>query len=255
MISSLRICERRTWIGAVAVASFVWFTGDILAAEPDSNFTDGVKAYDSGDFTAAAGAFERSATSQPASGSFQNLGLAEWKRGRTGEAVVAWERALWLDPFNSATRTNLRFARHTAQLDTPNLAWYEVVSSWLPVNWWAWIAGLSLWVAVGMSVLPGILRWPKLAWHQALAAVGMTVFMLSLPAHLGVLTRSRIGFVVQKDTELRMTPTVEAQVISRLAPGEPARLVRARGKDVLIRTQNSQGWVGRDQFVLTSPRS
>ena len=145
--------------------------------------------------------------------------------------------------------------RKTAQLEAPELAWYEVISTWLPVNWWAWIAGGSLWLAVGMVMLPGILRQRKATWHQAIAALALMVFLLSIPALFGVQTRARIGFVLQKDTPLRLTPTLEAQAVTRLSPGEPARWVRARGRYVLIRTSRTLGWVKDDQIGLTCPRS
>ena len=192
---------------------------------------------------------------QPASGALQNLGNAEWRCGSTGAAILAWEQARWLDPFNQSARQNLRFARKTAQLEAPDLAWYEVVSTWLPASWWAWIAGISLWLAVGMGMLPGILRLRKATWHQAVAALGLMVFLLSIPAHIGVQTRSRVGFVLQNDTPLRLTPTLEAQALTRLAAGEPGRWVRARGNFVLIRTSRALGWVEQDQFGLTCPRT
>ena len=193
--------------------------------------------------TPAADAFRQSVTLQPASGTLQALGNAEWQQHRTGDAILAWEQALWLDPFNQSARQNLRFARKTAQLEAPELAWYEVISTWLPVSWWAWIAGGSLWLAVGMGMLPGILRRRKATWHQAIAALALMVFLLSIPALFGVQTRARIGFVLQKDTPLRLTPTLDAQALTRLAPGEPARWVRARGSYVLIRTGRTLGWV------------
>ena len=147
----------------------------------------------------------------------------------------------------------MRFARKLAQLETPDLSWYEVVSTWLPVNWWAWIATSTFWFSLGMAFLPGIFRRRKAACHQALAALGLTVFLLSVPAHFGVHTRSRIGFVLQKDSPLRLTPTDEAQAISRLAPGEPARLERIRGRYLLIRTNHGLGWIDQAQFGLLCP--
>ena len=80
------------------------------------------------------------------------------------------------------------------------------------------------------------------------------VFLLSVPAQIGVHTRSRIGFILQKDTPLRLTPTLEAQAVTRLAPGEPARWVRARGNYVLIRTSRTRGWIEREQLGLICPR-
>ena len=225
-----------------------------FCASPESSFAEGVEAYREADYERAAKSFEEAIAVRPSSGTLENLGKAEWQRGQTGPAIVAWERALWLDPFHDSVRGDLRFARKVSQLESPELAWYELVSTWLPVNWWAWIASSTFWFSLGMALLPGILRRRKAAWHQALAAIGLTLFLLSAPAHLGVLTRSRIGFVLQKATPLRLTPTDESQTITRLAPGEPARLERSRGKYLLIRTNHGRGWIDRAQFGLLCPR-
>jgi tetratricopeptide (TPR) repeat protein len=224
-----------------------------FASLPDALFHTGVAAYRSAEYTQAAAAFRQSVTLQPSSGALQNLGNAEWQQHRNGNAILAWEQALWLDPFNDSARQNLRFARKTAQLEAPELAWSEVISTWLPVGWWAWIAGGSLWLAVAMVLLPSILWRRKAAWHQAIAATSLMVFLLSIPALFGVQTRARVGFVLQEDTPLRLTPTLEAQSITRLAPGEPARSVRTRGRYILIRTNRALGWVQQDQFGLTCP--
>ena len=219
-------------------------------APAEALFRYATNAYFSGDYTQAAGAFSQAAALQPAGGTLQNLGNAEWERGRTGAAILAWEQALWLDPFRRAVRENLRFARRSAQLETPDLAWYEVVSSWLPPNWWAWVAGISLWFAIGVSTVPGILRWRKAAWQQAVAALGLAIFLLSVPAHFGVSSRAHLGFVMIKDAPLRLTPTADAQLVARLPAGEPARLDRRRGDYLLVRTSHATGWVRQNEFQL-----
>jgi len=220
------------------------------AADADLLFREGIDSYHAGDYAKAAGLFREAAALHPAAGTFQNLGNAEWQRGHTGEAVLAWERARWLNPLGDAIRDNLRFARKTAQLESPELTWYEVVSSWLPLNWWAWTAAATLWLAIGLGTLPGIFRWHKLAWHQAVAAVALAIFLLSVPAQFGLSTRSRIGFILQKDVPLRLTPTHEAQYVTRMASGDPARLLRVHGSYYLLRTNHSSGWVQSDQFGL-----
>ncbi len=230
------------------------WTAASLHAAPADPFVEGLNLFRAGNYSAAATLFRQAAQSRPGSGTLQNLGLAEWHCGRVGTAILAWEQAGWLDPLNRAVHANLRFARKTAQLESPELAWYEVVSTWLPVNWWTWIAGLSLWSAVSILVLPGIFRLRKAPWHQAAAAFGLALFLLSVPAQIGVHTRSRLGFVLQKDTPLRLTPTAEAQFITRLAAGDPARLERLSGPYCLIRTNHARGWVEREEFGLMCPR-
>ena len=49
----------------------------------------------------------------------QDRGDAEWQCGRAGPAILAWEQAQWLEPFNRNAASNLRLARHARQLDAP----------------------------------------------------------------------------------------------------------------------------------------
>ena len=220
------------------------------AASPEGLFQNGAEAYRAADYPQASAAFREAAALHPAAGTLYNLGNAEWQRGRSGLAILAWEQSIWLNPFNKLAHNNLRFARKTHQLENPDLTWYKVVSTWLPVNWWAWLAGLTFWAVIALVMLPGIFRLRKATWHQALAALCLTLFLLSLPAHYGALTRSRLGFIVRKESPLLLTPTAQSQIITRLAAGEPARVQRVRGNYLLVRTSRGRGWLERERFGL-----
>lgn len=215
-------------------------------------FAEGTNAYHANDFARAARAFRKAAAETPAAGTFRNLGNAEWHRGQVGPAILAWEQALWIDALDRAARQNLQYARKAAQLEAPDLRWHEVISAWLPAGVWAWITGASLWVAVGVMLLPGILGRPRAPWHQAVAAFALMVFLLCLPALVGIYTRTNLGVVLHDDTPLRLTPTAHAQVHARLTAGTPARLERLRGPFALIRTAQGRGWIEREQVGLIS---
>lgn len=238
--------------GGLFLMSLLFAFPTHAAPTADLLFRAGAEAYHNGDYPAAAAAFRQSAGLRPACGTLQNLGNAEWETGQIGPAILAWEQALWLNPLAEASRNNLRFARKTAQLESPDLTWYEAVSAWLPLNGWGWLCALSLWLVVGMGLLPGIFRVRKAAWHQAVAAFGLALFLLSIPAQIGIQTRSRLGFVIQKDTPLRLTPTAQAQYLTRLAAGEPARVERVHGHYLLLRTNRALGWVEKSQFGLVT---
>jgi hypothetical protein len=220
------------------------------AAAPADSFKQGLQAYYAGGYEQSAGLFREASAGHPSSGAYHNLGDAEWQCGRPGPAILAWERAQWLDPLNPNPRANLRFARKTAQLEAPDLTWYEICSSWLPVEVWAWMASLSFWTAVAMILLPVALRWRKTDWHQALAAAGFALFLLTMPALAGIHTRSKVGIILNKETPLRLTPTREAQILGKLPAGEAARMERVRDGYIYIRTSNAAGWVERSQFGL-----
>jgi tetratricopeptide (TPR) repeat protein len=211
-------------------------------------FAQGVAAYQAGEFPEAATAFQKSAQARPAAGTFINLGLAEWRRGHAGTAILAWEKARWLNPFDRRAAENLKLARAVAQVGEPQLTWFETASTWLPPNAWVWIAGASLWLAIGALVLPRIFRWQKSGGQQWLAALGGGVFVLAMTANIGVVTRTETGFALAKETALRLTPTQTGEIIATLPAGEPARKLQARGNYFLVRTTSGTGWMAREEL-------
>lgn len=227
---------------------------NIFAASSTKDFSAACTAYEGGNFEAAKQLFERKTKASPSGGAFLNLGNTEWRLGNTAAAIVAWERALLLNPFDGNAENNLRFARENAQLESPELTWCEIAAGWLPANLWAWLACGSLWFAVGAMIVPGVLRWRRSATQQAVVALSLGILLLTLPANYGVVTRSQTGFVLERETPLRLTPTAEAEAVTKLAAGEPGRVVRERGNYLLIRTRRTTGWVERDGFALIAPR-
>jgi tetratricopeptide (TPR) repeat protein len=238
--SSIRQGARRWfWVASLVLG---WLMLSRVQAQTNF-FSEGSAAYRAANYTTAANAFERAATRQPASGTLQNLGLAEWQRGQRAAAILAWEQAVWMDPFNAATRENLRFARKAAMVQAPEYSWCEAASMWLPVNVWPLLAAGSFWLAVAMVLLSRVFRWRRATWHQVLAAAGFAVFLVCLPSLYGVHTRARIGFVMAKETPLRLTPTRDAQAIQVLQEGQPVRCERTRGKYWFVRTGSGHGWI------------
>jgi hypothetical protein len=245
------------WPGTTTVLLFIFLlaasTAPAGALTPtEQQFQAGLAAYQADDFSRASEFFRASAGETPAAGAYQDLGNAEWQQGRVGPAILAWEQALWLSPRDAAAENNLKYARAFGQIDSPELTWYEVISTWLPSGGWAWVTAFSLWLMAGLLVLPGVCRRRRTGWHQALATLGLTLFLLSLPAHFGWQTRSRIGFVLEPDTPLRLTPTETAQDITRVGAGEPGRCERTFGNFCYIRFRNTAGWLARNEFGLVS---
>jgi hypothetical protein len=246
--------ESRTPIRFFVLTAFGLVFG-MIQAQAQGTFADGSAAYRSGDYSRSVLIFRNVAARQPSSGAFQNLGNAEWQCHHAGAALQAWEQALWVNPLNKDARQNLAYARLTNQLEIPDLAWYEVVSSWLPASYWAWLTGGAFWIALAIAVLPGLPRRPASGWRQVIAALGLMLFLLSLPAHFGVYTRSRVGFILGKNVPLRLTPTADAQALTLLTDGDPARFVRSRGGYLLVHAGRNLGWIEKSRFgfVAHSP--
>lgn len=244
-------------MNAVGMMNFVFvLLGALVSSAATNNdaFTRGVELSQDGQFPQAAAAFQSAASNCPSAGAFVNLGLAEWQRGHAGPAILAWEQARWIDPYETRAEANLEFAREALQVEPPVLKWHESVSTWLPPNAWVWSAGSSLWLAVGMVVLPSIFRQRKASWHQFLAALFFGVFLFSLASNYGVISRANIGFVVKKNVSLRLTPTHGSEVICTLSAGEPVRQIHKRGQYFFVRTADASGWLQANDFRLVCPK-
>lgn len=249
-IAKLFWLARRHVSGGLALFAALLFSTACSQAEPTNFFTNGLIAAQHGDFSAAAAEFQKLAQAQPSCGALVNLGIAEWQRGHAGTAILAWERAVWIDPFDVRANQNLKFARSVAQVDAPELRWFEQASLCLPPNAWVWLAGASLWLAVGALVLPRVFRWKTSGGQSMLAALGFCFFLFTLVANYGVVSRTDLGLVVKKNASLQLTPTRGGEIISTLADGEAARKIKTRGDFYFIRTPTAAGWIAHSQFGL-----
>lgn len=222
-------------------------------------FELGRESYAAGDFENAAKAFrahagDESHFGQPSPGLLHNLGNAEFKLGKLGPAVLAWERARALDPSFRNTTANLRFARGQAGLSEPEWAWHEKYSALLAPDVWLWIASGAFWLAAALLALPPLLKRKRNAWTQGGAVAAIGVFLLTVPALAGIVSRGKLGVVLVADTMLRLTPTKEGEMLGKLAEGELARVEKSRGSYVYVRGASDRaGWVQREEFAKVWP--
>ena len=159
-------------------------------------FQRGIETYRAGDFTLAAKWFGECVARQPSSG-----GMAKSRAGRMAE-LATWARRYWhgsgrsgLIRRNAAARANLQFARKTAQLEAPILAWHEMPSTWLSGQY-VGVAGRCESLG-GRGVDHPARLSPAAPSHLAAGSggTGLAIFLLSIPAQVGAHTRARIGFV------------------------------------------------------------
>lgn len=242
---------------AVALAIFhAIATQCSVAQTPDDRFKKASEAYSVGEFADAVYELrELVGEGRFSAGALHNLGDAEWKVGRHGHAILAWERALSMNPFAKNTEANLRFARHNARVDALSLAWHERYSTALPGGWWIAIASAGLWGGVALLALPRLLGWRRADWHQGVAAALLAVFLLCGPALFGLWRRAQFGVVLEDDAPLRLTPTREAETLAKLPAGEMARVERERGEYFYVRADGDRsGWVKKTDFARVWPQ-
>ena len=238
-------------IAASVSLLFLATTKAALGAD-ESTFMEGSRAYQGGDYPAAAQAWE--APGRTSSGTLHNLGNAQFKLGHPGPAILAWERALAIKPSSKNTAANLRFARSQGGLGEPQYPWHEKYSALLSPGLWLFVASLSFWGAIALLAVPPLLKQRRAAWTQATAVVAIAVFLLTVPALAGLLSRAHLGVILAPETELRLTPTREAEILGKLTEGELARVEKVRGDFLYIRgAADRAGWVQGKEFEKIWP--
>jgi hypothetical protein len=218
----------------------------LATARAGSVWNAAIGHYEKGDYVQASAEFGMLASNSPSAAVFQNLGLAEWGCTNTGLAILTWERELWLEPRATAARNNLLYARRSALIGEPELAWYEICSAWLSAGTWAIIACVSFWATLCLMILPGLFGYRKTTVAtaaQMLAAGGFAIFLVTLPAMYGINSRMQVAIVLERETPLLLTPTVQGEIITRISSGETARVLRERGKFCYVRTSGVTGWI------------
>ena len=239
--------HRRVTIGLVAT---VYFAIQLATCGQNNSIQQGNAAYAAGNVDAAAKLFANEIKLASSAEAWSNWGNAEWQRGDHAAAVLAWERARWINPTDTNAAANLRFARSSASLNVPPLRWWESFSNFLSPNAWAWLAAESFWLVILVAVvLPMTLRWRRSAWSQSLAAFGLGFFLLALTGAYGVQTRARLVVVTAPAATLLQAPAAHAPVASKLNAGDVARTEFVRGDYVFVRTGTGDfGWLDKSQL-------
>ena len=221
----------------VALSPLVAGAGALLAMpEPLARtFADGVRAYQHGDFTAAAQLFARvSSRATRAPDAWANLGTASWARGDTALAVVGWQRALRLDPLDGDSRDRLDTVHATAVGDAAYVPPVptDVVAA----------AALCLWLAAWLVLALPLGHRAQTVRHGAVGVLAVSFIVLLggvgierklSPRGLGALRESR---------ELLDAPSSGAAVAS-VGVGEVGRLSAREGAWVRVTLDDERaGW-------------
>ncbi|MDG2303150.1 MAG: tetratricopeptide repeat protein [Candidatus Binatia bacterium] len=215
-------------------------------------FAQANAAYAAGEYEAAAAAFRALAEAGLVSSALlYDLGNAESKAGRPGEAVLSYERALALSPRDPDVLANLRQTRTAANLPEPERTRWQEMSATLTVDEWSWLAAAALWAAcllLGVHALrsdgeqrPSRILITALTALVVLVAVGGSF----ATTRLADLDRA---VVVGPGPALRVAPFESATVSTELAAGSIVDIDRFHEDFALVRTAEGQaGWMPKPE--------
>jgi tetratricopeptide (TPR) repeat protein len=183
-----------------------------------------------------------------------NLANAYARQGRTGMAVLNYERARLLAPNDADIDANLTAVRQAARLTDEPRSRFAFLGSMAAPTLLAWlsIAGLLI---VGMAVLAARL-WPRRRWILGAAALlGMAPVGLTVCNAVLVWPVLREGVVVTANASARVAPAPLGDPLFVLADGDTVRMTAKHEGFFLVQTSKGQtGWVSQANVAAVVPR-
>lgn len=222
-------------------------TGSARAQADDLQalFNEGNAAFADKRYVDAVDAYQRAyALSGPASVALLfNLGNTYYYLQDFPAALLAYERALTLEPGNPDVLANLQKIVDQSDLERPQYSIAQEFAYTLPVNTWM----LLLMIGSGAMILFGLLVWyaPKLAPIPSLGLyLAVPLLLVSVAGLLVWKQDFTRGLILIPNTSLRVAPTESANSLSNLSNGTWVEVLETHEPYHYIRTPDKQeGWV------------
>lgn len=231
---------RRIVLPVVAILLTVSAVTAVAAGVPAAvrrGFDLGVQAYERGDYAAANRAFFRAAARVPrAADAWANAGTAAWARGDTAHAVLGWQRALRLDPYDEESRERLDLLREPP-IGTP--AYVAPLSAGTGA-----LAGLVLWCAAWLAL--AIQAERRTPYVRAVAGGTLVIALVLLVGAVELEDRAAVrGLGVMRHARpLLLAPSADRPAATDAATGEVGTLGAREGSWVWIVLDGARaGWV------------
>lgn len=183
---------------------------------------------------------------------YYNLGNAQFKQGELAQAILAYERALRLDPRNEDVKHNLRFAQSRITDDIKDndfflSSWTKAVRNSASEEVWRWVSvGLFVLGLVGilLFLLSPILWLRKSAFYIALLAL-----FISLCAGLNARslhqrdTLRNEAIITQGIVNTKSSPDRSGTDLFTVHEGTKITIRETIGEWANIRVAQYEGWI------------
>lgn len=220
------------------------------------SFETGEEQFKAGKFEDAARSFQTVLdASGPSAGLYYDLGLANKNAGKKVDAVLAFRRALMLEPRMLTAGQSLAELQSTMGVSAPAQDWRGHLAATLPLKPLLFGSVLLGWIGafgalVAFAGKRNILGIAMLAAFFA-GALGTAAAWLADPR----VSEANLGVVIaDKEITLRATPADKSDLVSRALPGTSLRILSQRGVWTYAETLEGQkGWILSSQVASVVP--
>lgn len=251
--------KRLTLIGLLFVAPML-DAGEKTKKETPTNFSEAVSAYDSGDFTAAAKFFRSQIVKDsPDPALLYNLGTCLCSEGDFAGALVCFERAHLLAPYDTAITENLNFVRRRLfmpevnKIDGPAEMLIAASYSLRPDEWL--LAALFAWTAAGIFL--AFRR--KLTFNKRIIFISSCLIIFILALGVSIFEKmnaysNACAVVTSPNAELRSLPSLNSgSKLVRLRMGTLVKIIESRFDWVRIKSDSTKGWILKNKMTRIAP--
>lgn len=188
-----------------------------------------------------------------------NTANAALRDGRTGPAILSYERARWLEPRDTAITHNLQKAREKASITAPATPFWKRPAQWFTLNETALLGTLSLLLVCllffGIGLIPPTLR--RLA-----APASWTFLLIALLSGSAIASRwsdLRLAIITTASpASARIAPALSAASTFELSPGEKVTTLATHGSFLQVRTPDGRtGWIANTDLepIIPTPET
>lgn len=223
-----------------------------------ATFESGNTAYADGRYRDAVALYQTIIAEQPNTKAsemarvYYNLGNAQFKQGELAQAILAYERALRLDPRNEDVKHNLRFAQSRITDDIKDndfflSSWVKAVRNSASEEVWRWVSiGLFILGLIGILIflLSPILWLRKSSFYIALLAL-----FISLCAGLNARslhqrdTLRNEAIITQGIVNAKSSPDRSGTDLFTIHEGTKVTIGETIGEWANIRVAQYEGWI------------
>ena len=176
------------------------------------------------------------------------------REGKSGLAILNYERALLLAPNEADIAANLHFVRAKAGLPDAPENWFTRSLRYARPNTLAWLGSLGLALA-GMSLLLVRLYPQRRLALRSLTFAGVLLVATAIGSAITMWPRVNEAVVISREAPARIAPVSAAEAAFKLHEGETVTM-RAEHQDfALVQTSAGRsGWVARADLARVMPQ-
>jgi tetratricopeptide (TPR) repeat protein len=175
------------------------------------------------------------------------------REGKSGVAILNYERALLLAPNDADIAANLHFVRAKAGLPDAPENWFTRSSTCARPNTLAWLGSLGL-VLAGISLLLVRLHPQRRLAFRSLTFAGVLLAATAIGSAITMWPSINEAVVIAREAAVRASPVSAAEAAFKLHEGETVTM-RAEHQDfALVQTSAGRsGWVARADLARVVP--